>query len=144
MLITEVCKLRMWDIDRDQVRIQGPDVTEMWMPLGANGLHHLLWYLGQTRLNEAKAQTGGGVLFLLERRRSLTPNAITLLFLRLSSRAGMSEKGATPSALRDAFAVRYLQQGRKLHHHQEQLRLADPTSVRRYQHFCDEQRRGKQ
>jgi site-specific recombinase XerD len=135
LLITEVCGLRVWDVDRDQgqVRIQRPDESERSVPLGANALHHLLWYLDHARLIEAKAETGGGALFLSERRRPLTPNAITLLFLRLSSHAEMTGKGVNPSLLRDTFAVRYLQQGGHPKTLQKLLGLANRAALKRYQ-----------
>lgn len=135
LLVTEVCALRLWDVNREQgqVRIQGPDASVRWVPLGANGLHHLLWYLDQSRLIEANAETGEGALFLSERRRPLTPNAITLLFLRLSSRAEMRGKGVTPSVLRDTFAVRYLQQGGHPKTLQKLLGLANRAALKRYQ-----------
>lgn len=134
LLVTEVCGLRLADVDREQgqVRIQRADESERLVPLGANALQHLLWYLDQFRLIEAKAETGEGALFLSERRRPLTPNAITLLFLRLSSRAGMSGKGVTPSLLRDTFSVRYLQQGGHPKTLQKLLGLASRAALKRY------------
>jgi integrase/recombinase XerD len=135
LLVTEVCGLRLWDVDREQgqVRIQRPDESERSVPLGANALQHLLWYLDQFRLSEAKAETGEGAIFLSEKRRPLTPNAITLFFLRLSSRAGMSGKGVNPSVLRDTFAVRYLRQGGHAKTLQKLLGLASRAALKRYQ-----------
>ena len=134
LLVTEVCGLRVEDVNREQgqVRIQEPDASVRWVPLGANGLHHLLWYLDQSRLSEANAEAGEGALFLSERRQPLTPNAITLLFPRLSSRAGMTGKGVSPSLLRDTFAVRYLQQGGHPKTLQQLLGLASRAAIKRY------------
>lgn len=134
LLVTEVCGLRLADVDREQgqVRIERPDESIRWVPLGATALQHLLWYLDRFRLVEAKAEMGAGVLFLSERRRPLTPNAITLLFLRLSSRAEMTGKGISPSLLRDTFAVRYLQQGGHPKTLQMVLGVASRDSIKRY------------
>jgi site-specific recombinase XerD len=63
------------------------------------------------------------------------------LFARLNQRAGFTMKPICPSMLRDTYAIRFLQAGGDLHDLQEQLGLADRASVRRYQRFCDEQRR---
>ncbi|HEU5378326.1 MAG TPA: tyrosine-type recombinase/integrase [Ktedonobacteraceae bacterium] len=135
LLITEVCCLHLADVDREQgqVRIQGPGAPERWVPLGANGLQHLLWYLDQTRLIEAKAETGGGALFLSEKRQPLTSNAITLLLRRLSQRIGITRKGITASLLRDTFAVRYLQQGGHPKTLQMLLGFANKAALKRYQ-----------
>jgi len=134
LLVTQVCALHLWDVDRGQgqVRVQGPDATERWVPLGASGLRHLLWYLDHARLIEANAETGGGALFLSEKRRPLTPNAVTLLFLRLSSRAEMSGKRVTPSLLRDTFAVRYLQLGGHPNMLQKLLGMTSRAALKRY------------
>jgi site-specific recombinase XerD len=134
LLVTEVCGLRLSDVDREQgqVRIQRPDESMRWVPLGANALQHLLSYLDQSRLIEAKAETGEGALFLSERRRPLTPNAITLLFLRLSSHTEMTGKGVSPSLLRDTFAVRYLQQGGHPKTLQKLLGVASRDAIKRY------------
>jgi site-specific recombinase XerD len=135
LLVSEVCGLHLWDVDREQgqVRVQGPDAKERQVPLGASGLHHLLCYLDQSRLIETGATTGGGALFLSERRQPLTPNAITLLFQRLSQRAEMTGKGISPSLLRDSFAVRYLQQGGHPKTLQKLLGLTDRAALKRYQ-----------
>ena len=46
--------------------------------------------------------------------------------------------------LRDTYAIRFLQAGGEQPVLQEQLGLADPASVRRYQRFCEEQQREEQ
>ena len=134
LLVTEVCGLRLWDVDREQgqVRIQGPDAEARWVPVGAIGLHALLCYLDHLRLVEAKETAGGEVLFLSERGQPLTPNAITLLFPRLSRRAGMRGKGVSPSLLRDTFAVRYLQQGGHPKTLQQLLGLVGKAAIKLY------------
>jgi site-specific recombinase XerD len=71
-------------------------------------------------------------LFLSERYRPLTPNAITLLCGRLKKRAGMTEKRVSPSVLRETFAVRYLLDGGEPTPLQELLGLEDKAAVTRY------------
>ncbi|HLZ63592.1 MAG TPA: tyrosine-type recombinase/integrase [Ktedonosporobacter sp.] len=73
----------------------------------------------------------------------LTKNSMALLFARLSQRAGLTAKPIHPSMLRDTYAIWFLQTGGNLPTLQEQLGLADPASVRRYQRFCDEQQRAE-
>jgi len=80
------------------------------------------------------------LLLLTERRRPLTKNSLTLLFLRLSQRAGFARKPICPSMLRDTYAIRFLRAGGELAALQEQLGVADLASVKRYQHFCEQRR----
>ncbi len=80
-------------------------------------------------------------LFLTERGYPLTTNSLTLLFARLNRRAGLRTRPTCPSMLRDTSAIRFLQAGGELAALQKQLGMAGVGSVRRYQRFCDEQRR---
>lgn len=135
LLLSEVCALRLGDLNRDTGRltITANGLKARHIPLGENAFRFLLRYLDQSRLTRGGHLVGEAPLFLSERGQPLTPNAITLLFLRLSSRAGMSEKGVTPSALRDTFAVRYLQQGGYPNALQKLLGLANKAALKRYQ-----------
>jgi site-specific recombinase XerC len=80
------------------------------------------------------------LLLLTERRHPLTKNSLTLLFLRLSQRAGFAREPICPSMLRDTYAIRFLRTGGELAALQEQLGVADLASVKRYQHFCEQRR----
>jgi site-specific recombinase XerD len=77
-------------------------------------------------------------LLLTEQRRPLTKNSLTLLFVRLSQRAGLTRTPICPSMLRDTYAIRFLQAGEKLAVLQKQLGVADLVSVKRYQRFCEQ------
>src|SRR5437773_11800029 len=72
-------------------------------------------------------------LLLTERRHPLTKNSLTLLFKRLSQRAGFTKTPICPSRLRDTYAIRFLQAGGGLAALREQLGVADLASVKR----CD-------
>ena len=112
-------------------------------PLSADGQRAVCAYLDQARLTpgweptELEAQDR---LLLTERRHPLTKNSLTLLFLRLSQRAGLARESICPSRLRDTYAIRFLLAGGKLAALQEQLGVADLASVKRYQHFCAQRR----
>jgi site-specific recombinase XerD len=138
LLVSEVCALRLSDVDREHglLRVQGKGAKERQIPLRENWLRHLLRYLDQHRLKNAADQAKEAPLFLSETRQPLTPNAITLLFLRLTTRAGMTGKGISPSRLRDTCAVRFLQAGGTLRALQEHLGFEEAVSVKRYRHFC--------
>jgi hypothetical protein len=49
-----------------------------------------------------------------------------------------------PSLLRETYAIRFLQAGGELAALQERLGVAGLASVRRYQRFCEEQRKAEQ
>lgn len=119
MRTTEVCALRLGDVDREQgmVRVRGKGATVRWFTLSHEGRRHLLAYLDQYRLKAAKHfkqdRANAQPLFLSERGRPLTKGAIGLLFGRLRKRVGMSKIRA--SHLRKHFAARYMQTGGDQH-----------------------------
>ena len=77
-------------------------------------------------------------LLLTERRHSLTRNSLTLLFKRLSQRAGFTRTPICPSMLRDTYAISFMQAGGGPAALQEQLGVAALASVKRYQHCCEQ------
>ena len=117
MRASEVCGLRLGDVDREQgiLLVRGKGSKARWLMLGHEGLRHLLAYLDDYRLGAAACgeRAGGSSdhLFLSETGRPLTKSGIALLFDRLRKRAGITRKGVGPSLLRESFAVRYLQAG---------------------------------
>jgi site-specific recombinase XerD len=112
LLVSEVCALRLRDVDRKRgkLRIRGKRPYQRTITLGPNSRSALFAYLDQYRLKE-KERDGEDHLFLTETRCPPTPNALTQLFARLSSRAGLMERPVSPSMLRETLAVRYLQAG---------------------------------
>jgi len=141
MHITELCELRLGDVDREQgtLRVRGKGLEARWLTLGHEGLRHLLAYLDDYRLKEAVRFEQGGAssehLFLSETGRPLTKSAIGLLFGRLRQRAGITRKGMSPSLLRESFAVRYLQAGGDLFTLQELHGQKDMTTIIHSQHW---------
>lgn len=148
MQVSDLCGLRLADIDRAKgtVSVQGKRGHLRAFSLSSEGMHVLCAYLDQARLTPAWKLAMPEMqdrLFLTERRRPLIKSNLTGLFLRLSQRAGFSETPICPSMLRDTYAVRFLQAGGDMLALQEQLGVANSASVRRYQRFCDEQRRAE-
>jgi integrase/recombinase XerD len=117
MQATEVCRLRLCDVDREQgiLRVRGKGSKQRQLTLGQEGLRHLLAYLDDYRLGAAACFEQRGAssdhLFLSEEGRPLTKSGMALLFGRLRQRAGITRKEVSPSLLRESFAVRYLQAG---------------------------------
>ena len=119
MRLFELRNRRLGDVDREQraLRVQCKGGTTRWLTLSTNGWYQLLSYRERYRLagecSEVERSEQAS-LFLSEWYHPLTKNAITLLFVRLRKRAGMSDQPVTPSVLRDTFAVRYLEAGGRL------------------------------
>lgn len=142
MHVTEVCGLRLCDVDREQgiVSVRGKGATVRRLTLGHEGLRHLLAYLDNYRLGAAAcgARTDEDSLFLSEAGRPLTKSGITLLFDRLRKRAGITRKGVGPTLLRESFAMRYLQAGGDLSTLWELLGQKESASFHLYVPRSDE------
>jgi site-specific recombinase XerD len=143
---SEVCGLRLGDVDRVKgtVSVRGKEGRVRTLLFSEEGRRAVSRYLGCARLTPAwrpAAPEAQSAFLLTELRQPLTQNSLTLLFARLNQRAGLAPRPVRPAMLRDTYAIRFLQAGGELHMLQEQLGLATPASVRRYQHFCDEQQR---
>ena len=140
---SEICGLRLSDVDREQglLRVKGKDGRWRWVPLGSEGLRHLLAYVDGFRLQSVKQEQrrrmGEEMLFVSETGRPLRKNTIDLVFHRLRKRAGMTRKGVNPSLLRDTFAVRYLQAGGDLFTLRELLGQEESAVVRRALHMSE-------
>jgi site-specific recombinase XerD len=142
--VSELCGLRLADVDRScgTVTMRVNRGRRRTFPLSADGQRAVCAYLDQARLTRAWEPTvleAQDWLLLTERRHPLTKNSLTLLFKRLSQRAGFTRTPICPSMLRDTYAISFLQAGGELAALQEQLGVAGLASVRRYQCFCDEQ-----
>jgi site-specific recombinase XerD len=141
--VSELCRLRLADVD-----CAGAKVTVCTkkghlrtFPLSADGRRAVCAYLDQARLTSAWEPTlpvAQDRLLLTERRRPLTKNSLTLLFKRLSQRAGFTRAPICPSMLRDTYAIRFVQAGGGLSALREQLGVAALASVKRYQHCCQQ------
>ncbi len=137
MRASEVCGLRLVDVDREQgmLRIRGTGSKVRVLTLGHEGQRHLLAYLDGYRLTEGARFERRGAnsehLFLSETGRPLTKGGIALLFGRLRQRAGMRRKNVSASLLRESFALRYLQAGGDLGTLREVLRQKESASFTR-------------
>jgi site-specific recombinase XerD len=144
--VSELCSLHLADVDstKGTVTVRGKGGRTRTLPFSAKGQRAVSIYLEQARLTPAWSPAtpeAQETLLLTELRHPLTKNSLTLLFMRLSQRAGFTTKPISPSMLRDTYGIRFLQAGGELSVLQEQLGLADPASIRRYRRFCEEQRR---
>jgi site-specific recombinase XerD len=93
--VAEVCRLRLADVDCVQgtVILRGKGGDLRTLPLSADGQRAMCTYLEQARLTspwEPVVPEARDQLLLTERRHPLTKNSLTMLFKRLSQRAGFS------------------------------------------------------
>jgi site-specific recombinase XerD len=91
--VSELCGLRLADVDRagGTVTVRGKGGQTRTIPLSADGQRAVCAYLDQARLTpawEPAVPEARDRLLLTERRHPLTKNSLTLLFKRLSQRAG--------------------------------------------------------
>jgi site-specific recombinase XerD len=147
--VSELCGLRLADVDRagGTVTARGKRGRPRTFPLSEDGQRAVDAYLDQARLTpawEPAVPEARDRLLLTERRHPLTKNSLTLLFKRLSQRAGFTKTPICPSRLRDTYAIRFLQAGGGLAALREQLGVAGPASVKRYQRFCEQREEERQ
>jgi site-specific recombinase XerD len=141
--VSELCRLRLADVDRASatVMVRGKRGRPRTFPLSADGQRAVCAYLDQARLTpawEPAVPEAQDRLLLTEWLHPLTRNSLTLLFKRLSQRAGFTRTPICASMLRDTYAIRFLQAGGGLAALREQLGVAGVASVNRYQHFCEQ------
>lgn len=143
--VSELCSVRLADVDRASgiVTVCGKKGHSRTFFLSADGQRAVGAYLEQFRLTKAwepAVPEAQEKLLLTERRRPLTKNGLSLLFQRLSQRAGFTRTPICPSMLRDTYAIHFLQAGGRLEDVRKQLGVADLASVKRYQHFCEQRK----
>lgn len=92
MCVSELCRLRLSDVDREQsaLRVQRTGGQERWLALSPNGWHQLLSYLERYRPKGGYMEENH--LFLSEWCQPLTINGIAQVLDRLKQRAGIQRK----------------------------------------------------
>lgn len=112
--VSELCGLRLGNFDHKQgiLTVKGKGSKERRVALGSNCQRNLIYYIDKHRPDDEELAEWGSAgedhLFLSETRQPLTKNGITLLFMRLKKRAGITGKRISPHIFRHTFAVRYL------------------------------------
>jgi integrase/recombinase XerD len=144
--LSELINLRIGDFDRKRglITVKGKGSKERRIALGQNCLRNVLYYLDRHRPDEQELEEWGSLgedhLFLAETRKPLTKNGVTLLFMRLKKRAGITGKRISPHIFRHTFAIRYLALGKDPFSLQEILGHEDMATVKLYMHMNDEER----
>jgi Site-specific recombinase XerD len=142
--LSELINLRVGDFDRKHglITVKGKGSKERRIALGQNCLRNMLYYLDRHRPDERELEEWGSLgedhFFLAETRKPLTKNGITLLFVRLKKRAGITGKRISPHIFRHTFAIRYLKLSRDPFSLQELLGHEDMATVKLYMHMNDD------
>lgn len=142
--LSELINLRVGDFDRKHgvITVKGKGSKERRIALGQNCLRNLLYYLDKHRPDKQELEEWGSLgedhFFLAETRRPLTKNGVTLLFVRLKKRAGLTGKRISPHIFRHTFAIRYLKLGKDPFSLQELLGHEDMATVKLYMHMNDD------
>lgn len=142
--LSELINLRVGDFDRKHglITVKGKGSKERRIALGQNCLRNLLHYLDRHRPDAKELEEWGSLgedhFFLAETRKPMTKNGITLLFVRLKKRAGITGKRISPHIFRHTFAIRYLKLGKDPFSLQELLGHEDMATVKLYMHMNDD------
>jgi integrase/recombinase XerD len=142
--LSELINLRVGDFDRKHglITVKGKGSKERRIALGQNCLRNLLHYLDRHRPDAQELEAWGSLgedhVFLAETRKPLTKNGVTLLFVRLKKRSGITGKRISPHIFRHTFAIRYLKLGKDPFSLQELLGHEDMATVKLYMHMNDE------
>ncbi len=141
--VSELTHLHVSDLDRKKgvVTVLGKGAKERRVALGQNCLRNLSYYLDKHRPDAAELAEWGSAgedhLFLSETRQPLTKNGMEMLFKRLRTRAGITDKRISPHILRHTFAMNYLIKSNDPFSLQELLGHEDLTTVLNYIHMND-------
>ena len=141
--VSELTHLHVSDLDRKHgvVTVLGKGAKERRVALGQNCLRNLSYYLDKHRPDAAELAEWGSAgedhLFLSETRQPLTKNGMEMLFKRLRTRAGITDKRVSPHILRHTFAINYLVKSNDPFSLQELLGHEDLTTVQNYMHMND-------
>lgn len=129
--VSELCLLKIVDVDDAYVKVFGKGAKERLVPLGKAALAAIDHYLLHFRCKfEGEQET----LFLSQRGTPLDRIAIWKLVKEYTSAAGI-KKNVSPHTLRHSFATHLLDNGADLRIIQEMLGHASINSTERYTHI---------
>lgn len=129
--VSELCRLSIYDVDDQFVRVMGKGGKERLVPLGAKALaaidHYLLHYRSAFESEHIQA------LFVNQRGKPLDRISVWKRIKHYAKKAGLSKK-ISPHTLRHSFATHLLDNGAELRVIQEMLGHAHIGSTDRYTH----------
>lgn len=129
--VSEVCSLRIYDVDDAFVRVMGKGSKERLVPIGTEAIKAIDHYLGHYRWQwDSKKQL---LLFVSKTGKPIDRILVWKMIKRYAIEAGI-KKPISPHTLRHSFATHLLDNGADLRIIQEMLGHASITSTDRYTH----------
>lgn len=122
--VSELCSLRIEDVDEEAIRVQGKGGKERIVPIGAEALKSIDSYL-------AFREGAEEALFLASSGRPIDRQTVWKLVKYYAARAGIGKR-ISPHTFRHSYATHLLENGADLRIIQELLGHADIASTDRY------------
>ncbi|MFT4553000.1 MAG: integrase/recombinase XerD [Chlamydiales bacterium] len=130
--VTELCTLKIYDVDDNFVRVMGKGRKERMVPIGKKAIkaldHYLLFYRCKYESEKQKS------LFVTKSGKPIDRIMVWKLVKKYAKAAGI-KKEISPHTLRHSFATHLLENGADLRVIQELLGHADIKSTDRYTHM---------
>lgn len=130
--VSEVCSLKIYDVDDEFVRVMGKGRKERVVPIGGKAIAAVDDYLNRFRsqYNSDTLQE----LFLTSRGTPIDRISVWKMIKAYAKKAGIT-KNISPHTLRHSFATHLLDNGADLRIIQEMLGHASISSTDRYTHI---------
>ncbi|NGX58190.1 MAG: Tyrosine recombinase XerD [Chlamydiae bacterium] len=129
--VTELCRLKLYDVDDDFVRVYGKGGKERVVPIGRTALTAVDRYLTQCRPDMEGDREEP--LFLTNRGRPMNRIHVWKMIKQYAKQGGI-QKNISPHTLRHSFATHLLDNGADLRVIQELLGHGAISSTDRYTH----------
>jgi len=129
--VSELCRLKLYDVDDNFVRVYGKGGKERTVPIGSKAIESVDRYLTQCRpdMGEETEQP----LFLSNRGKPINRVQVWKMIKQYAKQAGI-QKNISPHTLRHSFATHLLDNGADLRVIQELLGHGAISSTDRYTH----------
>lgn len=133
--VSELCSLKIGDVDDHYLRIQGKGRKERLVPIGAPALAAIDRYL---TFRDGPQEEGNNTLFLDKGNRPIGRISVWKLVKDYAKQAGIT-KAISPHTFRHSFATHLLEGGADLRVIQELLGHASIGTTERYTHVNNKQ-----
>lgn len=129
--VSEVCQLKLYDIDEVCLKILGKGGKERVVPIGKKALKSLDRYAHYRDLHESDKVKN---LFVTEKGKPITRQGVWQMIKFYAKLAGI-KKNVSPHTMRHSFATHLLDNGADLRVIQEMMGHASINSTDRYTHI---------
>lgn len=129
--VSELCGLKIYDVDETFVRVRGKGGKERIVPIGKKAIAAIDHALAFRELSNSDRETS---LFISRSGRSIEREAVWAMVKRYAKAAGII-KTISPHTLRHSFATHLLDNGADLRVIQEMLGHSSISSTDRYTHI---------